>query len=94
MRIQIRDPESFRPGIREEKILIRDKHPGSATLCVSPGTEGIIIKWNTVMYRFLLLECMVHAIVFSKAEFLFNVHVYDLSCFISILLHHIRYYIG
>jgi hypothetical protein len=32
MRIRIRDQESFDPGSGMEKIRIRDKHPGSATL--------------------------------------------------------------
>ncbi len=45
MRIRIRDPESFYPGIRDRKCRIRDpeffypgirdKHPGSATLVVA-----------------------------------------------------------
>jgi hypothetical protein len=32
MWLRIRDPESFGPWIRDGKIRIRDKHPGSATL--------------------------------------------------------------
>jgi hypothetical protein len=32
MRIRIRDPESFLSWIRDGKIRIRDKHPGSSTL--------------------------------------------------------------
>jgi hypothetical protein len=32
MLIRIRDPESFGPWIRDGKIQIWDKHPGSATL--------------------------------------------------------------
>jgi hypothetical protein len=31
IRTRIRNPESFCPGIRDEKIRIRDKHPGYAT---------------------------------------------------------------
>jgi hypothetical protein len=32
MRIRIQDPESFSPWIRDGKIWIRNKHPGSAIL--------------------------------------------------------------
>ncbi len=42
MRIRIRDPESFWPGIRDQKkIRIWDKRPGSATLAV----DGLSYVW-------------------------------------------------
>ncbi len=43
MRIQIRDPESFWPWIRDGKIRIRKKHLGSATLCL-PMWRKIIFE--------------------------------------------------
>ncbi len=45
--MRIRDPESFRLWIRDRKIRVRDKHPGSATL----GCEGyriLYMSWRRV----------------------------------------------
>ncbi len=38
-RMRIRDPEIFWPGSGMEKIWIRDKHPGSATLFPRKATN-------------------------------------------------------
>ena len=48
MWIRIRDPEPFSPWIRDGKIRIRDKHPGSATLLIAH--QKVVRLMDYVLY--------------------------------------------